>query len=120
MSGVETKLRTLEESLWHPLTRFDSAYMESVLAEDFVEFGRSGRVYSREDVIRIPVGEFVARLPLPEFEVRMVTDDVALVTYRTEVRYASETRTSNRMSVWRRDPVLGWQLEFHQGTPSDE
>jgi hypothetical protein len=119
MGGIENELRALEESLWRPLTRFDRSYMESVLAEGFVEFGRSGRVYSREEIISLPVGEFVTRLPLPAFAVRMVSDDVAIVTYRSEVRYVTETLRANRMSLWRRDTVLGWQLEFHQGTPAD-
>ena len=93
--------------------------MESVLAEDFTEFGRSGRSYTREQSISTPVGDFATKLPLPEFEVRMVTGSVALVTYRSEVRYATETLSANRSSVWRRDPILGWQLEFHQGTPTE-
>ncbi len=117
--GVEAELRELEESLWRPLTRFDRDYMESVLADGFVEFGRSGRVYTRDEIIAVPVGDFATRLPLPGFTVRVLTEDVAIATYRSEVRYATETLIANRMSLWRRDPVLGWQLEFHQGTPTE-
>jgi hypothetical protein len=38
-------LKRLEEELWREETRFDIRRMDEVLAEDFVEFGRSGRFY---------------------------------------------------------------------------
>ncbi len=47
----------------------------------------------------------------------MVADDVALVTYRSEVRDGDEVVRANRSSVWRRGET-GWLLEFHQGTPT--
>jgi hypothetical protein len=40
---VETLTR-LEESLWQAETRYDPFLMDRVLADDFFEFGRSGRV----------------------------------------------------------------------------
>lgn len=40
-------LRQLEESLWRAETRFDSVSMDRLLATDYFEFGRSGKVYSR-------------------------------------------------------------------------
>jgi hypothetical protein len=41
--------RQLEESLWRPQTRFDREYTDNILAPDFFEFGRSGRVYRVRD-----------------------------------------------------------------------
>ena len=40
-------LKRLEEELWREETRFDIRRMDEVLAEDFFEFGRSGRFYGR-------------------------------------------------------------------------
>jgi hypothetical protein len=40
-------LERLEEELWREATRFDRARMNDVFADDFFEFGRSGRVYGR-------------------------------------------------------------------------
>jgi hypothetical protein len=37
------QLQRLEEDLWCEETRFDSAYMERVIAADFFEFGRFPR-----------------------------------------------------------------------------
>lgn len=110
---VET-LRKLEESLWVAETRFDRQYMERVLAPGFFEFGRSGRVYTREETLSAPGHEINARLPLRNFKVTYVSEGVALVTYISEVQYET-LEVGNRSSLW----VLtadGWQLKFHQGT----
>jgi hypothetical protein len=109
------QLRELEESLWRAVTRFDREYVEQVLAEDFFEFGRSGRVYRREEILAMPRQEIRAQLPLQDFTVHRLSDEVALVTYRSEVTY-QEVEISNRSSIWSRTPT-GWKLRFHQGTP---
>jgi ribonuclease HI len=108
-------LRDLEESLWREETRFDRAYMGSVLAPEFVEFGRSGRRYDRDAVLADEYGPIGALLPLEGFTVMLVRPDLALVTYVNE-DHADGYRRSNRMSLW--DRASGrWQLLFHQGTP---
>jgi hypothetical protein len=63
-------LERLEEELWREETRFDIGRMEELLAPDFVEFGRSGRVYRREDTLAVPRGPIDAVLPLPGFRAR--------------------------------------------------
>ena len=45
-------LRDLEESLWRSETRFNLEHQETVFAPDFFEFGRSGRMYTREQMIQ--------------------------------------------------------------------
>ena len=51
-STTHASLTRLEESLWRTETRFDIELMDRTLAADFVEFGRSGRRYDREGVLR--------------------------------------------------------------------
>lgn len=110
-------LRRLEESLYIPGTRFDQEYMEDLLAPDFLEFGSSGRVWTRGQIIRTQHVQIGARLPLPDFGLLMVSTDVALVTYRSEMGldYAD---AANRSSIWRRT-LEGWKLVFHQATPTN-
>ena len=43
--------KRLEEEPWRKETRFDIRRMDEVLAEDFFEFGRSGR-FDQQQVIR--------------------------------------------------------------------
>ena len=120
MTGSDTdvydQLRQLEESLWRAQTRFDRGYMDKILAPDFFEFGRSGRVYLREDILAVPVQEIAAvLLPLPKFEVRLIDTNVALVTYVSEVCYGNIKELANRSSLWTRYST-GWRIRFHQGT----
>lgn len=58
-----------------------------------------------------------AKLPLPEFGVHLMTDEVALVTYRTEMGVDFK-EAANRSSIWRRGRDGAWKLVFHQGTPT--
>lgn len=111
---VFTELRHLEESLWREETRFDRDYMDSILAAEFVEFGRSGRIWTREATLTTPKQKIGARIPLAKFAVRMISNEVALVTYRSE-GLEDDIEVGNRASIWRRRGD-GWKLEFHQGT----
>ena len=80
----------------------------SLIADDFVEFGRSGRAWTRESIRELLEGPPDPPVPIDRFEVAELGDGVALVTYRAA--------TANRSSVWVRRNGR-WQLRFHQGTP---
>ena len=107
------KLRELEESLWRAETRFDPEYMNRVLSPDFSEFGRSGRIYRREEIMAMPTQDI--RATLKDLSVQLIDSNVALVTYISEVKY-EQTEIANRSSLWTRTDGR-WQIRFHQGTP---
>ena len=107
------ELELLEESLWRAETRFDRAWMERVLAPGFFEFGRSGRVYSREDTLGIAARPIDATLE--DCNVRLLSSDVAQVTYTSVETYNGVEQIANRSSLWSRTED-GWQLVFHQAT----
>ncbi len=109
------RLRALEESLWRPETRFNQDYMSRILSPDFIEFGRSGRVYQRADTLNTPEGPIKAKMPLENLDVRLIDANVALVTYISREEYG-QVRVSNRSSIWSRTED-GWRIRFHQGTP---
>ena len=108
-------LRLLEEGLWRVETRFDSRWMDEVLAPNFFEFGRSGRVYGRQDTLDTEAQPIDARLPLTDFRARLLASDLAQVTYVSAVTYGGVEELANRSSIWSRTQH-GWQLRFHQGT----
>lgn len=117
LSSVEVELlQCLEESLWREETRFDAAHLAALLAEDFTEIGRSGRVYSRAAIISAPPHPIRVVLPLPEFTARLLSADTALVTYNSIYTHNSTVEKARRTSIWSRF-VSGWALRFHQGTP---
>jgi ribosomal-protein-serine acetyltransferase len=109
-----TELERLELSLWRAQTRFDREYMDAILAADFVEFGRSGRVYGRDDVLAFGPSRIDAHLI--GLRVTEIDRDTRLVTYVSEVRTADAIDLANRSSLWVRSGG-SWQLVFHQGTP---
>jgi hypothetical protein len=111
------ELRRLEKSLWRAETRFERDHMNEVLAPDFFEFGRSGRVYRREEILDVPAQPINVTLQLAKFAVRLIATDVALVTYVSGVIYGEVTEVANRSSLWSRH-ALGWRIRFHQGTPA--
>ena len=111
-----TTLARLEEAMWRPETRYERAFQEAHFAADFVEFGRSGRIHARAQVIRTDRTELRARLPLPNLEVRLLTTDAAQVTYDSEVEFEGVVEFARRSSLWTRTPA-GWVMRFHQGTP---
>lgn len=110
------KLKVLEVSMWKPETRFNKDYMNQTLTDSFFEFGRSGRVYKKEETISAPSQEIKVVLPLKQFKVDLVDVNVALVTYISEVQYET-LETANRSSLWIKTDTE-WKLRFHQGTPT--
>jgi hypothetical protein len=108
-------IQALEESLWRPETRFDHAYMDRILAPDFLEFGRSGRIYNRAEVLTVPYMEIHCALPLMNFAVHPLAEGIVFTTYISEV-LNGELQLANRSSIWIKSPT-GWQIQFHQGTP---
>ena len=119
--SVRTTLLALEEELLTPQVRMSEARLSKLLADDFVEFGSSGRIYDRTSIIReLAKAGFAENFEISEFRLVMSLADSALVTYRCDV--ISDTgdviRKSNRCSLWR---LLDdrWQIVFHQGTKTE-
>ncbi|MDB6121443.1 MAG: hypothetical protein JWQ71_436 [Pedosphaera sp.] len=112
------ELERLEEELWREETRFDRKRMSEIIAPDFLEYGRSGRIYRREDSLAISRQPIDAVLPLPDFEARLLHQEVAQITYNSAVTYDGVVQRARRSSIWSRIPG-GWVLRFHQGTPYD-
>jgi len=105
-------LLLLEKRLMDPTVRKDRVQVSALLAEDFREFGSSGRHWSREAILDLLATE--PALPAPaveDFALQLIAPDTALVTYRT-VRPQQSTL---RSSIWKRTEA-GWQIFFHQGT----
>lgn len=110
-------LAALEQTLWRTETRHDRARMDATFSPDFFEFGRSGRRYSRDDLL--PQGEAdPIDATLHRLTVSGITDSVALVTYISQVRHPGGADWANRSSLWHL-AAGRWQLCFHQGTPCE-
>ena len=116
--ATAAQLRKLEESLLDTAVRRDRKKMRSMLAENFLEFGSSGRIWNRNSIIEL-LSQETAFVPpaIEDFRCAFLTDDVTLVTYRT-VRIDPETGevlSSLRSSIWKNESGT-WRMRFHQGT----
>jgi len=111
------ELLALEERLLDVGVRCSKEELERLIADDFVEFGGSGRSFVKQAIIRA-LGEEQAPLPcsIRDFRVNLLSETVVLATYvLVDTRDASGQRHSLRSSVWVRK-LAGWQIVFHQGT----
>ncbi len=111
----------LERRLLDPLVRASATEVSALLAEDFVEFGSSGHVYSRASMILAlsfePQGGPFPEVNAYDMVMRFLAPGVALLTYRTERRsLGRDFKQSRRSSIWKF--LEGqWQMTFHQGAP---
>lgn len=108
-------LQAMEEAMWNAQTRFDTRFMDAVLAPHFTEVGRSGRVYTRAETLALELADIDIQLPLVDFTAVAICEDVALVRY-TALRAHSDRGATHRTSVWINDG--NWKLRFHQATPT--
>jgi hypothetical protein len=109
-------LERLEQELWREETRLDKQRMNELIAPDFFEFGRSGRVWQRQDTLAaVPHTKDIIP-PLPEFHIRLFDENIAQVSYDSAFIYDGVVEHTHRSSIWSRK-TSGWVLRFHQGTP---
>lgn len=115
-------IRALEEALHRPEIRRSRRALEHLLADDFGEFGASGRVYRRDVMIELLLqkddGTNDGELHSGDYALTPISADAAMLTYRTwRVRPDGSERHVLRSSIWKHDGQR-WQMLFHQGTPT--
>lgn len=107
-------LQSLDEQLLDPQLRRKPERVAALLAEDFREFGSSGRVFDKTQIMQELLQETgYTRPTIANFEMDLLAPGVALVTYQA-IRETGAA-SSLRSSIWiLRGDV--WQVLFHQGT----
>jgi hypothetical protein len=117
------EIRSLEEALHRPEIRRSRKAVEGILAEGFVEFGSSGRVYHRAEMIDLLVqendGEDAGELLAYNYSLSSISSDALLLTYRTRrTNVDGFERYVLRSSIWKHFE-RGWKMLFHQGTVTE-
>ncbi len=117
---LRSELLGLEERLNLSYTTRSSTELSALLADDFREFGSSGRIFDKASILRELAAQPDFRIRVLEFEARPVATEAALATYRAEVHNprSGKVSFSLRSTFWvRRDGV--WMALFHQGTRTE-
>jgi len=103
----------LEKELHQPDTRKSKERLHTLLADSFVEFGQSGNVYNKKDIIEHLLESPTVTFHASNFAVKELSSEIVLITYRTE----KDNMRSLRSSIWQKIDD-NWQMIFHQGTPT--
>ncbi|CAM3809052.1 DUF4440 domain-containing protein [Mesobacillus thioparans] len=113
--NLRDHLLQLEEKLLTSEVRSSKTELKKVLADEFFEFGSSGRVlYKNEDFVD---GISIIEVTLSEFEIHPLSDEIVLATYRT---FNDQTKQhALRSSIWKLNEGV-WKMVFHQGTKTDQ
>jgi hypothetical protein len=109
----------LEESLLQADIHNSEKEVSALLADEFIEFGSSGRVYDKQQAIESLQNEPKEAMPqrvIADFNVSVLAAGIILVTYRLLNISSDSSMDSLRSSIWE---LIGdrWQIVFHQGTP---
>ena len=109
-------LQELEQRLLTASVRQDAREVSSLLADEFREFGSSGRTLLKKEIIELLRSETSVSPSLKDVEACSVSDGAVLLTYRSVKQVPGSPPTESlRSSLWvYRDGR--WQMLFHQGT----
>lgn len=106
----------LELLLLEPSVRQSVSQLNQLIADDFVEFGSSGKVYNKQDILDLlPLDTKPFSAIITDFKAIPLSSEVMFSTYKVTIRSGDFLRTSLRSSLWKRCET-GWQMFFHQGT----
>ncbi|MDA8220887.1 DUF4440 domain-containing protein [Desulfosporosinus sp.] len=117
VSSLYEQIYDLEDRLLQPEIRGSREEISMLLADDFVEFGVSGRTFDKLQVVEELPHSPAVPVIIKDFQVKVLSPDVVLATYRAVKtnEFREEMRNSLRSSIWK---FLDgrWQMVFHQGT----
>jgi hypothetical protein len=117
--SVADKLRALEDRLLQTDFRRNRKVVSELLANDFREFGSSGRVWNKQQILDLLETEPSFHAVIQNFQAIELVSGAFLLTYTASVqRVGSDSTASLRSSIWIRRNGR-WQMIFHQGTPAN-
>lgn len=113
-------IEDLEVLLLKPEVRRSVEKISELLADDFVEFGMFGKIYSKQDFVELlpnSEDEKFERYKASDFKTREIDPDTVLLTYKASIEFlkTNETIWTLRCSIWQKRDE-NWQMIFHQGT----
>lgn len=120
MENIKELIYKLETDLLKPEIRASIEKLNELIADDFIEYGSSGLIYNKENILeRLPQGNSPAYF-LYDFEVFVLSEDIVQTRFKTDRTNLDNTKTTSlRTSLWKKDNG-NWQIFFHQGTPIKE
>ena len=116
---LKKHLFDLETKLTNPKVRKSPQELDKLLADSFVEFGSSGKIYDKQKIKEELGAEQEIQIAISDFRIKVLSSQIVLVTYLAEIEEKKNSTESHfmsmRSSIWQ---LLDrkWQMVFHQGT----
>jgi hypothetical protein len=101
----------LELSLLTPEVRHSIEQLNQLISGSFVEFGSSGKIYNKRDLLEFLPTEESKSYTVEDFTTSELSEYVILATYKVIIG----SQRSLRSSIWKFNGDV-WQMIFHQGT----
>lgn len=106
----------LETALHKRQIRSSPEALSDLLAEEFTEFGSSGRIFDRSSIIEAVTRESgELAIVVENFAARELASGVVLVSYVSHPDVRGHSVRTLRSSIWKSTNGR-WQMVFHQGT----
>lgn len=114
---LNEKILGLEERLLQPEVRKNPGELAELIADDFIEYGSSGKIYSKRDIIDALPNAPAPETEIEEYHARSLSPQVILLSYKllSRSRESGRPDRSERSSIWRLTDGR-WQIVFHRGT----
>ena len=117
MNDLKEVIYKLETSLLQQEVRSSVESLDALISNDFIEYGSSGLVYSKDIILKRLPQEVSPSYVLYDFEIVVLSENIIQTRFKTDRINLDNTKTvSLRTSLWRKSNNK-WQIFFHQGTP---
>ena len=117
MNDLYKTIYELETDLLKQETRSSFEKLNKLLADDFKEFGSSGLVYTKQNVLeRLPSNTDNTVYVVSDFKITILSENIVMANFKANRTINNtETVSSLRTSLWRNENGV-WKMFFHQGT----
>lgn len=114
MAEVQALLINLEKDLLDPTKRVDKKFLEDIIDPDFIEYGQSGKIWNKDDLLNNLSNQNSVEIFTNDFNCLELASDVVLITYKSSLD-KNFKNSSLRSSIWKKRQEK-WKIVFHQGT----
>lgn len=110
-------MKSLELSFFDFSIRHSSDKLNELVAEDFIEYGRSGKIFNKQEIIGLLLNSEAPSVKLEDFKTKLLSRDILLVNYLSVIGNSKkQAERTLRTSIWKLHGDK-WKIIFHQGTP---
>ena len=118
MQDIQKTIFARESELQQPETRKSIESLDDLISDNFIEFGSSGQIYTKNDVLKNLPASPEIKFVMTNFRINVLSTEIVQSLFQTEKTnlITGEITKSLRSSLWRNENSQ-WKMIFHQGTP---